>query len=101
MKDYLIPANSKKSLLIFSLFKMSDLILLGTGAGVTMLLIMFAPLSNTLFTILALSPGMIASFLVMPVANYHNVLNVIITAYKFLTTEQDYEWKGWCYKDGE
>jgi len=35
----------------------------------------------------------------MPVPNYHNMLNVILEAYEFLTSRQMYRWKGWCYKN--
>ena len=36
---YLIPANSKKSQLIFSIFTVSDLILFGVGLAVTVILL--------------------------------------------------------------
>ena len=36
MNGYLIPANSKKSQLIFGLFKLRDLIILLTGVLVTL-----------------------------------------------------------------
>lgn len=98
---FLIPANSKRSLLIFGAFRQSDLILFGTGSVITLLLVVVFPLNNIFLTILALSPGLISGFLVMPIPNYHNVLNVITIAYKFFTTNQNYIWKGWCFRDGE
>ena len=99
--QYLIPANSKRSLLIFGVFREFDLIFFGVGAGLTMLMVLIFPLTNLILTIIALAPGLITGFLVMPIPNYHNVLNVLQIAFKFLTTEQNYIWKGWCFSDGE
>ena len=38
--QFLIPANSKKSMLIFGVFTTFDLILFGSGIGVTILLLL-------------------------------------------------------------
>lgn len=99
--SFLIPANSKKSLLIFGTFRQIDLILFAIGSSLTMLMVLIFPLNNIVLTIIALAPGLVSGFLVMPIPNYHNVLNVITIAYKFLTTNQNYIWKGWCFRDGE
>lgn len=99
--DYLIPANTKRGQLILGLFRKFDLILFGSGILVTMLLLAFLPLSSTLVTILALAPGLVTGFLVMPVPYYHNMLNVIVEMYEFLTNRQTYRWKGWCWKSGK
>lgn len=96
--DYLIPANTKKGRLILGLFKPFDLILFGSGCIVTILLLTICPLTNTWLTILILSPAVITGFLVMPVPYYHNMLNIVIEGYEFLTNRQQYRWKGWCYK---
>ena len=98
--NYLIPANTKKGQLILGLFRKFDLILFGSGVLVTMILIAFLPLGSTLVTILVLSPALITGFLVMPVPYYHNMLNVIVEMYEFLTNRQTYRWKGWCWKSG-
>ena len=98
--DYLIPANTKKGQLILGLFRKFDLILFGSGVLLTMLLLAFLPLSSTIVTILALAPGLVTGFLVMPVPYYHNMLNVIVEMYEFLTNRQTYRWKGWCWKSG-
>lgn len=99
---YLIPANSKKSMLIFSMFTKLDLGIFLTGVGVSLLLLMILPVESLVFAIIALSPGLISAFLVFPVPNYHNVRTVIKLAWEFYTTRQRYIWKGWCYKeDGE
>lgn len=97
---YLIPANSKKSLLIFGLFKKEELIMFGCCLGFTLLGLVSLPVGNTVIAILVLLPTIIAGFLVMPVPNYHNVLTVLKSAYEFFTTRQKYVWKGWCFLDG-
>ena len=99
--SYLIPANSKKSLLKFGAFNTVDLIIFGCGVGLSFLLMMILPVDNFTVAILSISPGLICAFLVIPVPNYHNVRTVIINAWNFYTTRQKYIWKGWCFKDGE
>ena len=99
--NYLIPANTKKGQLILGLFRPFDLILFGTGVLITIILLAIVPLDSTLVTILVLSPGMICGFLVLPVPNYHNILNIIVELYEFLTNRQTYRWRGWCYKNGK
>lgn len=99
--NYLIPANTKRGQLILGIFRPFDLALFGTGLFITILLLAFCPLSSTAVTILILSPAMVTGFLVMPVPNYHNILNIIIEAYQFFTNRQTYRWKGWCYRSGK
>lgn len=96
---YLIPANSKKSMMIFGLFYEFDLILLITGIVVTLLLLLILPLDSLPISILAISPGLISGLLVFPIPNYHNTLTVIIEMWIFFTTRQKYIWKGWCVMD--
>ena len=99
--SYLIPANSKKSMLKFGLFNTVDLIIFGTGLGVSLLLMMILPVDNFLIAILAITPGLICGFLVVPIPNYHNIRTVIGNAWEFYTTRQKYVWKGWCFDNGE
>ena len=102
MKDtYLIPANSKKSMLKFGLFNDFDLILFGSGIGISLLLMMILPVSSLLVAIIVILPGLICGFLVIPVPNYHNVRTVIKSAWEFFTTRQRYIWRGWCFDNGE
>ena len=96
--NYLIPANTKKGQLILGIFRPFDLILFGTGCLITVVLLATCPLTNTWVTIVILSPALITGFLVMPVPYYHNMLNILIEAYEFITNRQTYRWKGWCYK---
>ncbi|MBQ8131962.1 MAG: hypothetical protein IJ193_05670 [Bacilli bacterium] len=96
--QYLIPANTKRGQLILGLFRPFDLILFGVGILITVLLLAFIPISSTLVTFLILSPAVITGFLVMPVPYYHNMLNILVELYEFITNRQTYRWKGWCYK---
>ncbi len=99
--NFLIPANSKKSMMIFGLFYPFDLILFGSGIGITLLLMMFLPISDTMLALISIAPALITGFLVFPVPNYHNVLTVIIGVWNFFTTRQRFVWKGWCVTDEE
>jgi hypothetical protein len=96
---YLIPANSKKSMMIFGMFYPFDLILFGTGLSITLLLLMILPLDSLVVSLLAISPGLITGLLVFPLPNYHNTLTVLIDIFDFITTRQKYVWKGWCVMD--
>ena len=100
-RSYLIPANSKKSMLIFGYFNTVDLIIFCCGIGITFLLMMFLPVENFAFAILAITPGSISALLEFPIPNYHNVRTVINNAWVFYTTRQKYIWKGWCFDHGE
>lgn len=97
--NYLIPANSKKSLLIFSMFTWFDLILFGVGLTLTILLLMILSPTSIWLAIIDLLPAVITSFLVMPIPNYHNTLTLIKDLYTFFTTRQKFIWKGWCVSD--
>ena len=100
-RSYLIPANSKKSMLIFGVFNTVDLIIFGIGLGISFFLMMFLPIEDFGFAILSIAPGLICGFLVIPIPNYHNIRTVINNAWIFYTTRQKYIWKGWCFEYGE
>ena len=97
--SYLIPANSKKSLMIFGLFYTFDLILFGIGVSITLLLLLLLPIDQLPIAIIAITPALITGLLVFPVPNYHNILTVLIDLWNFVTPRQKYVWKGWCVKD--
>lgn len=101
MNNFLIPANSKKSMLIFGLFNKVDLIMFGSGLALTIILLLVLPIEIFWVAIIAVAPGLITGFLVLPVPNYHNMLTVIISAINFLTGRREFIWKGWCYPHGE
>lgn len=100
MNSYLIPANTKKSKLVFSMFTWFDLILFGSGIAVTLLLLLILPINGLVAAIIALSPAVITGFLVFPIPNYHNVLTVIRNVISFYSNRRVFVWKGWCVKDG-
>ena len=99
--SYLIPANSKKSMLIFGHFNTVDLIIFSCGIGISFLMLMFLPVEEFWVAVISIIPGAIAALLVFPVPNYHNVRTVIMNAWIFYTTRQRYIWKGWCFEHGE
>jgi len=99
--SYLIPANSKKSMLMFGIFNTIDFWVFGVGLGISFLMLMFLPVQQFWVAMLAISPGLISGFLVFPIPNYHNVRTVIKNAWIFYTTRQRYIWKGWCFESGE
>jgi len=99
--NYLIPANTKQGKLILGMFRPFDLALFAGGIFVTLILLAFLPLTSTVVTIMILSPAFICGLLVMPVPYYHNILNIIVELYEFLTNRQTYRWKGWCWKSGK
>ena len=82
--NYLIPANSKKSQLILGFFTPLDLILFGSGCGLTVLLLMLVKNGDVGIMILILMPALITGFLVTPVMYYHNVLQFIINVVNYI-----------------
>lgn len=100
--NYLIPANSKKSMLILGFFTWVDLIIFGVGCVVTLtLLFIFNDKIEFGQLLLVLSPALVSAFLVMPVPNYHNILQLITNIVTFLFKRKRLYWKGWCIRDGE
>ena len=95
--NYLIPANTKRGQLILGLFTPLDLIIFGSGLVVTLLLVMILPMDNTWVAVLAITPGLVCSALVLPVAYYHNVRQLIVEIYKYFTSRNRFVWKGWCF----
>ncbi len=97
---YLIPANSKRSLLIFGLFNKFDLILFGSGVITTLILMsLVQSVDSWVILMLVVSPALITGLLVFPLLHYHNVLTLLISVWTFYTTRQRFIWKGWCVKD--
>ena len=97
--SYLIPANSKKSIMIFGMFYPFDLILFGTGIGITLILLLVLPLDSLVLSVIAIAPALVTGLLVFPIPNYHNTLTVLINVWIFFTTRQRFIWKGWCVID--
>lgn len=96
--NYLIPANSKKSQLILGFFTPLDLILFGSGCGLTLLLLMLVRNGSVGIMILILMPALITGFLVTPVLYYHNVLQFIVNVVNYIFNTRRYYWRGWCVR---
>ena len=101
MNTYIIPANSKRSQLIFSMFRGVDLIIFLIGASISLLLLILVTESTMTAMIIKLFPVGVASFLVMPFPNYHNVLTLLTEIYDYYSNRRVYLWRGWCLADGE
>ena len=99
-ESYLIPANSKKSMLILGFFNPTDLIIFGTGCVITFLLLLMVNTNNLKQAFIIISPALISSFLVLPVPHYHNVMTLIGNIYRFYTGRKKYYWRGWCASYG-
>lgn len=101
MDGYLIPANSKKSMLIFGVFNKADLVILVSCLGLSIILLLTLPISKLVWGLIAITPGLVGAFLVFPVPNYHNIRTIIGEIYRFYTNRQKFIWKGWCFLDGD
>ena len=99
--NYLIPANSKKGQLLFNIFRPEDLIIFATGVTITLILLMAVKGLSTFGTISLLIPALVATTLVAPIPNYHNVRVLIASVIRFYFSRQKYVWKGWCYREQE
>ena len=99
--NYLIPANSKKSQLILGVFNMFDLIVFLVGLGITVFILLVIKYEDIGVMLLLASPALIASFLIAPVPNYHNVMTLLGNIYKFYTGRKKYYWRGWCASYGK
>lgn len=99
--NFLIPANTKKSMLLFGLFTKTDLILFLIGIGVSLVLLLALPIEKIVFAIIALMPAVVCAFLVMPVPNYYNMRTLLASAIGFFVNQRKFKWKGWCVTDGE
>jgi hypothetical protein len=97
VNGFLIPANAKKGTLIFNIFRPFDLILFGTGIGITFLLLVLLGTNNMVVTIISLLPVCITGLLVFPVPNYQNVLCVLQSINRFYSGRRRYVWRGWCF----
>lgn len=94
--QYLIPANSKKSMLILGYFTPVDLVIFVMGILFTVILLFMIKSSTFVLLLLVISPALISAFLILPVPHYHNMLQLITNFYDFMTKNRRYYWKGWC-----
>ncbi len=95
MKNYLIPANTKKSQLLLGFFTPLDLIIFAVGCVWTLIMLLIIKSTNIFALILLMLPALVGTFLVMPVPHYHNVLQLLTNIFNFYTNRRRYYWKGW------
>ena len=94
---YIIPANSKKSQLIFNVFRPIDLFgILLPGALLTVIFLFVFPGDSISAIVIKLAPVSLALFLVMPIPFYHNVLVYLREVYIYFSSQKRYYWRGWC-----
>ena len=96
--QYLVPANSKRGMLIFGIFKPLDLGIFATGLALTfIMLIIFSEMGGgTTLNVIAIIPAGICSLLVIPIPNYHNVRVAIGEVVNYYSNNRNYVWRGWC-----
>jgi len=100
VNNYLIPANTKKSQLILGFFTLTDLIIFIVGVVWSFIMLVLIKSLNLPVLILIMLPALIATFLVMPVPHYHNILQLLTNIFSFYTNRRQYFWKGWCIHEG-
>ena len=98
---YLIPANSKKSMLILGFFNPTDLIIFITGCVMTFILLLTLDTSNLKQAFAIIAPALFGAFLVLPVPNHHNIRTFIGNVYNYFSSRKSYFWRGWCINRGE
>ena len=96
MNGYLVPANTKKSLLIFGMLRPIDAGILGGGVAISIGLLLWLSDAGTLYMILACIPMVIGLILVLPIPHYHNTLVALQSIIRFYNERRNYIWKGWC-----
>ena len=98
MNRFLIPANTKRGKLILSMFRPIDLGIGLTGSITTfaLLIILTNIGASTWWNVLAVLPGLVCIGLIVPVANYHNVMVCIGELINFYSNNRNYKWRGWC-----
>ncbi|MEG2351199.1 MAG: hypothetical protein RSA10_01945 [Bacilli bacterium] len=100
MNQYLIAANSKRSQLIFNIFRPLDLGIAITGSVITIIAFLIVQPETLWSGAAVLFPLLFCAFLVMPIANYHNMICVLKNIYMFYFGESSqFKWKGWCASD--
>lgn len=100
MNEYLVPANTKKSMLILGFLRpLPDLLILVSGVVLTVILLLWFDTENIWVAIVACIPALFCIALVMPIPNYHNVLVAIQSVLRFYQERRIYYWKGWCIYD--
>ena len=98
---YLIPANTKRSMLILGLFTKIDLVIFLTGVALTIMLMLVVGSDTPLAIGVNLAPLIVSTIMVAPVPNHRNVWNFTVNVYTFFANQRKYRWRGWCMLHGE
>ena len=93
---YLVPANTKKSMLILGMLRPLDLGILIVGIVISVIMLLIFNSSGTLLMIISCIPMVIGLILVLPIPNYHNTLVALQSIFRFYNERRNYIWKGWC-----
>ena len=93
---YLVPANTKKSMLILGMLRPLDLGILIVGIVISVIMLLIFNSSGTLLMIISCIPMVIGLILVLPIPNYHNTLVALQSIIRFYNERRNYIWKGWC-----
>jgi len=91
----LVPANAKKGLLIFNMYKLTDFLLIVVSAIIT-IIIYFMVDKSFASILLAMSPLVLAILYTIPIPNYQNLNKVLRNLSQYTRNDQKYYWKGWC-----
>ncbi len=94
--QYLIPANSKKSMLILGFFNTMDLIIFSTGCVITFIFLFIFKANDLKQAFIIIAPALIGAFLVLPVPNHHNIRTFIANVYNYFSGRKTFYWRGWC-----
>lgn len=97
-QTYLVPANSKRSALIFGFFKKEDLVIIIAGIVLSFILLMILPVTELWGVIITLLPICVCGALVFPIPNYHNVRTLLQEILNYYKNRRKYVWRGWCNK---
>ena len=101
MNNYLIPANSKRSMLIFGMFRPIDLAIFISGGVLTFLLIFINSPENLTDVLVDLLPLLVGAAMVAHIPNQMNLWSFTVNVYSFLIHQRNYRWRGWCKNYGE
>ena len=99
MNGYLVPANTKKAMLILGMLRPIDTMILGVGVGISIIFLLIFQNASTWILIVACLPMLISLILVLPIPNYHNTLVALQSIIRFYNERRKYIWRGWCIYD--
>ena len=97
MNGSMVPANAKKSLLVMGFLRpMPDLLILGVGVGISVLLLAFSTSAPTWLLVLECIPMFVSAILVAPIPHYHNTLCAIQSILRFYNERRNYIFRTTC-----